>query len=204
MKTLVVALLILPIFAPAQSKLTVYTGANFPSTSVPQTFDDVLGEYWHPAFNVGVSFESPLAEWIAISPLVEYNHYSFNQFHEIIAPPMAKQSSGQASQVLRLLFEIKLFDRASNGNRVYVVTGLGYNIEKLGRIDVLWEGDGGPEYYSVLPFTGKDYWAHSLGIGYQFAIMNPLAIDLCAKYYSNYKDRFDISTNLGVVFAVGQ
>ena len=195
-------LVIFPLSLSAQSKIGAYLGANFPSASDPFATGDVLAEYWHPAISVGAYYEFPLFSWVELSPFIEYNHYIFDEFHNTVTPPEPKESSGQVSRVLRVMGEIRLLDRAANGNSAYLVTGFGYVVEKPGQINVQWVPGSAEESSSTIQFTGKDYWVQSLGIGYQFDVSEYMAVDLCAKYYSNYRDRFAISTNVGIVFSL--
>ncbi len=202
MKRLLFALFLLPLAVSAQSRIAAYLGANFPTASYPFTANDMLPQLWYPGINLAVSYEFPLLNWIELSPLVEYNHYFFHQYRGFISPPEVKQSTGDVSRTLRLMLEIRLVDRASNGDRAYLVTGFGYVVEKLGLVNVQWVPGSSEQSSSTFQFEGKDYWAHSVGMGYQSDISESFAIDVCVKYYTNYRDRFAISTNAGVAYSL--
>lgn len=198
MKSLLFAIFLIPLVVSAQPRIGLYSGANFPAASNPFTTNDMLAELWYPAINLGAYYELPLLNWIEVSPLVEYDHYIFDQYRGFVSPPQMKQSTGNVSRTLRLMLEFRLLD----ADRAYLVTGFGYVAEKLGLVNVQWVPGSSEQSSTTFQFQGKDYWVHSLGMGYQFHVSESVAIDLCAKYYSNYRDRFAISTNAGVVFSL--
>ena len=207
MKSIVTLILILPFLASAQPRIGIYSGVNFPSVSsffVEHGQNEELGDYWYPAINLGVDLEIPLMDWLEISPLFEYNHYLFDQYYPITVgpPPFLKQSSGQVSRIYRLMLEARLVDQSAGGDRLYLVTGLGYIVENIGHVTLTWGDDNTPDYTSEVIIQGKSYWAHSMGVGYQIVLSQSLGIDICAKYYSNYTDRFDVSANLGIAYTL--
>ncbi len=202
MRRFLFLVILIPFGVSAQTRIGAYLGANFPSASEPFTTGDVLADYWHPAINVGAYSEFSVLSWLEVSPLIEYNHYIFDKYQNTTQVYSVKESSGEASRVLRIMIETRLVDHAVNGDRAYLVTGVGYVAEKIGDVNVRWGPESGSESSSSFQFPDRSYWVHSLGIGYQFDVAEVIALDLCAKYYSNYKDRFAISTNVGVVYSL--
>ena len=198
MKGVLFAVLLLPFGVSAQPRIGAYVGASFPSAFNTSKPNDMLPRLWYPGINLGAYYELPLLDWFEVSPLVEYNHYIFDKYTGFLSPPQPQHATGNVSRIFRLMLEFRVLD----SDRAYLVTGFGYVIEKLGLVTVEWVPGSSEQSASTFQFQGKDYWVHSFGIGYQFHVSESLAIDIGAKYYSNYRDRFAISTNAGVVFSL--
>ena len=184
----------------SQSAITIYSGVNYPSRSF--SVDDeseYLNDHWMIGLNLGVSAEYLLTNWFSISPVVEYNHYQFNTYDksEVVLTDNIKSSSGENSHIARFMMEAKLIDSAHDTADVYVSIGGGYIIEKTGSINATVVGYSGSTETQTLRFGGKNYWANSVGLGYRYFLTRRNAVDFCIKYYSNYKDRFHVSMNLG-------
>jgi hypothetical protein len=207
MKTLVALILIVSPLGEAQIKAELFSGVNFPSASIPfgTTHEYVaLHEYWRPASNIGIALQFSMLPWIEVGSVLEYNRYSFKGYFEEmpIESPRVKSSSGEVSQILRASIETTLLGQPDSLFCPYFVTGLAHIVEEIGRIRVNWTQQNGPEYTTQINFDKREYWAHSLGIGFRMSFWRSVGIDVSAKYFSNYNDRLDASLNIGVVIVL--
>jgi len=167
----------------AQPRLGLYTGANFPASTIHfGELDHSWASFWYLGINLGASMAFPVADGFEVGPVFECNHYSFHKYLQITTEAPPWKGSGEASHVYRLGCEAHLFHEKGNHNRIYLTTGLGYMIERKGVLTRTYYG----EYSTHWQLPDKDYWAHSVGLGYQIALSRSLALDLCAKYYANY------------------
>ncbi len=206
MRSLLLGCFLLPVLASAQPQLSIFTGANFPSIELGSGVHDpalALADYWYPGINFGASVQVPLTDWFQVSPLVEYNHYPFQSFSVISmgGPPFFQSASGHPSQVYRLVVEGRFVRHASNGNALYVATGIGYVIRSFGRIDETFASP-----YQVIPWEipADNNWVHSIGLGAAIRLSSLLSLDLAGKSYTDYTGSFDFSINVGVSFDLAQ
>jgi hypothetical protein len=188
--------------ALSQTRITVYTGANFPSIEFPPPrtdFSPVLRNNWYPGINFAVGVQFPILDWLEISPQFEYSQYFFEHPHiETDARyPVSLSVSGQASHAFRFMIEARLYDRSSSAGSPYFSTGLAYALEKLGTITQTWL-----DFQDVVTIRlpGRHFFAHTLGGGGLIRLSDTLFLDLSLKAYTNYDDPWDLSTNLGISF----
>ena len=186
-----------------QTKAILSTGLNFPTDlylfhGIPTSR---IARFWGVGINGGFAFEVNIMGHLAISPSYEYNHYSFNRYYDdtMFWEYTMKSSSGDASHVSRILMEMKLFDKTEGNFKIYLVTGGGYVIERIGLIRVTWSRFSSSEVKSNIQFPSKNYWIHSAGFGFRLNAVSSVDIDCGLKYFSNYSDMFHFSLNIGAV-----
>jgi hypothetical protein len=202
MKSILFVCLLAPLLASSQTRITVHTGANFPSIeflSHTINFRTDLRDDWYPGVNLGVGLQFPILDWLEISPQFEYSHYFYERFYIGTYAQLRSflSASGQPSHAYRFMIEGRLYDRASSAGSVYFSTGLAYVLEKLGTITQTWSDYQEPLMYQP---PGRHFFAHALGLGGLIRLSDALFLELSLKAYTNYDDPWDLSTNLGVSF----
>jgi len=57
------------------------------------------------------------------------------------------------------------------------------------------------EFETERKYNGKNYLVHTLGIGLKFSVYRKISLNIEAKYFTNYKDRFQNSLNIGLLYS---
>jgi len=185
-----------------QPKVVIYSGINSPTQlgSIDET--TYLYPNWNVGINAGFGLEYILTNQLSITPTIEFNYYSFNRYSpEVMIPEnRVEHSTGEASQITRLFVDFKLFDLPDDNFRVYFSSGGGYVIERIGLVRVTWSDLSSSEFNSSIQFPNKNYFVHTLGIGFQLKVLPQIDLDIAWKHYTNYSDRVHYSLNIGAVY----
>jgi opacity protein-like surface antigen len=187
-----------PILATAQPTLNVFSGVNNPSQIWLPVSPRSAGWHWHTAVNLGLGLEFQVREWLAVSPLIEYNYLRFDSYRPTVIsgwPPV--MSTGDASHIYRFLVEGKFFPVPDGRIVPYLSTGMAYVVEDMGEIEVKY---GYESTFRTLSFENESYVAHSLGVGIRTFVGKTVGIDAVYKYFSNYDDISHVSLNFGLLF----
>jgi hypothetical protein len=187
----------------AQTRFLINTGVSVREQAFASLDRANFPDYYSkPGFNLGIGVEHSFFPWLAVSPILEYNHYFFHKYYQLIGfEEQVAGSSGGPMQIIRPSLEVKYLYGSNRPSGDYISTGVGYTIEKLSDINVLYSYLGGPVYSrGAIRQANTYYWAHSMGLGYRGVVSRILDWDVCLKYYSNYRGRFHLSFNMGVVY----
>jgi len=211
--SLACALLCGSLSAQCQTDVVLSGGMNFPSL----TFDYSrpawpLAEFWVPGFSVGASVETHLSRVITFVSSVEYASYSWKDvtIPSWNPPPWSsiafypQPGPGAASRMYRFFADVRLYVFSKERIGIFISTGGGYVIEKLGSFDTLpWVSIMDLAYGSThIEYPVAYYWAHDMGVGTHFFVSGDVGLDFVAKYFSNYTDRFHTSLSLGVFYRI--
>jgi hypothetical protein len=206
MRRFLFVFVVFPIMASAQSQISLYTGTNLPYVWGADLGDvesgDLRGQ-WFPAINLGGSLQFPLWDWLEVSPGLEYDLYLFRSYKQytVSSPGILAGSSGHSSYALRLTVDARFIDNASGPTRYYALIGLGYEVKKFGSIDLTWSS---PEASTHVEFQNYHGWVQTLGIGIQQSLSEFYSFDISVKGYSNYRNPFDLSLNVGVTYRLSR
>jgi hypothetical protein len=193
-------------FASALSQPTIEVLAGmhypvgFPKVSGINTFED----YWKPSLNFGVRANIQLTKSINFSPSMFYNHYLYHgyyydgpHFEEVFVA-----SSGESSDVFRIMVELQLIAHSANLVRPYFEIGSGYVVEKQGIIHGKMEYLGRFEYSKDIDGLNVNYFVYNIGVGGIVSLSNDFCLDVSAKYHSNTTDRFYLLYNLSIAYKI--
>ena len=190
----------------AQSYFLVYSGINSPSAVLPNESSGFLNFNWDKGINLGVSIYFKITNNIYFSPNFEYNYYKYDSFNEpLITIPEVnlKAAEGEDSHIYRISLETRYITPKQVKPQLYLLTGFGYVFEDIGNIRLHWESMFDPdcEFETERKYNGKNYLVHTLGIGLKISVYRKIALNIEAKYFTNYKDRFQNSLNIGLLYS---
>ena len=159
--------------------------------------------HWLPALNLGGSIQFGVADWIDVAPSVEYNHFLFDSFHQLIYAEshFLKGSAGGSSHALRLAIDVRFIDRSSATTSFYFFTGLGYIAQWFGEVTLTWSD---PDSESRLAYDSEYSWVHTIGGGLQYRLSQRYSLDGSIKCFAKYHNPMDMSVNIGVSYQLGE
>ncbi len=221
--------------AISQSTLILYTGLNTPRASnlnreniimankMNQENAWLLGNIWNKGINLGITGDYQIIQGIYFTSSFEYTTYSFSGFNDSLKTygyypsylnglhftlePYSPNSSGSISRINNLSIGVKFIQNIGGPIDIYLKTGAGYFIEKLGDIRIPAKGGqmvGNGFITKSLTFhysfPKKYYWMHNLSAGTQISIFGNYGIDLSVNYNSNYSNKFILAYNFGLTY----
>ena len=192
------------ISALSQPTIEVLAGIHYPVGYNKDSGINTFEDYWNPSLNVGVRANIQLAKSINLSPSMFYNHYLYHgyyydgpHFEEVFIA-----SSGERSDVFRIMAELQLIDHSVHVVRPYIEIGSGYVIEKQGIIHGKMEYLGSFEYSKDIGGLHTNYFVYNIGVGSLVTLTNIFYLDVSVKYYSNTTDRFYLLYNLSIAYKI--
>ena len=188
----------------SQPMIEVFTGINYPVIVNQDIRYNYLEKFWKPSLGIGFRSDIQLTESINLSPSVSYNHYLYNGYYHEGAQieEVFVASSGESSDVLRILADLRLIDRSEQFLNPYIEIGVGYVYENIGSIHGRMEYLGQLEYQTDLKSYSKNYFTYTVSAGGLISLSSYFRLDLSAKYYSNIKDRAYLLLNLGIAYKI--
>ena len=187
---------------PAYAQLNVsgFVGINPNNTNF-------LDLYWKPGIICGAGSEVFVSPSIALSPSVEYAHYTFDNYevyHEVSVPEVHIISViGEPLNLWRLFLEAKFFGNLTTTIPVYFTTGFGYVNRDVGVIHRTFKDMNEPNLFTeTIEFENSTLLVHTLGIGLRWRILPYLFLDLKGQYFTNYNDRMYTAIKCGLVYTV--
>ncbi len=196
----------------AQINLVAHTGLSVPFSSLVNSIQPAfLDSYWSNGINTSFDFEYCITKNIWLAPCIEREFYRWNNFNYYGPLPTEDyigSAQGENSNVYRAMLEAKIL--ASHkfitfNAELYFTIGLGYTIEKIGRIKAnIIDFINGPSYGHIwnISYPNRSYWNNSLGVGTRTIIFGPIALDINAKYFTDYAERFYVSYNVGIAYSI--
>ena len=195
---------LLPCSLLAQTEAWLSVGRTGPSSSFyaidKSTF---LAFSWARGITIAGGMSFALTPSISISPEFNYGYFRWDNFNyrgAWIPEYSLRSSTGEDSHIYRVLVNARLSVRSSNPLRIFVLTGVGYTIEKIGKIQAIVDDMNGPSFLWEVQYKGESFLTHSLGTGLRFDVIDPIAIDFSAKYFTEYTKRFHTSVNAGLIY----
>jgi hypothetical protein len=138
--------------------------------------------------------------------VIEYSHYSFDQFRYVgAAPPEFRlgPSHGEDSHCYRAMLEGVYAVRLSRYFTPVITTGVGYAEERNGDVWFTLVDDlNGTQIESHNPSRFKAFVFHSIGIGIQSYLAPFFGIELSVKNLTNYADRSHQSLGLALILGI--
>ena len=190
--------------ALSQPTIEVLAGIHYPVGYNKDSGINTFEDYWNPSLNVGVRANIQLAKSINFSPSMFYNHYLYHgyyydghHFEEVFVA-----SSGESSDVFRIMAELQLIDHSAHLVRPYIEIGSGYVVEKQGIIHGKMEYLGSFEYSKDIGSLHTNYFVYNIGVGAMVSLSSDFCLDISAKYYSNITDRFYLLYNLSIAYKI--
>jgi hypothetical protein len=202
--SIIVSALLFNVSTLSQPTIEVLGGIHIPVGLHKDLLYNFLEDYWKPSLNLGVRTNIPLANIVNLSPSVSYNYYLFNKYYHQGASIEEEfvASSGESSEVFRMILELQLIGPSVHLLRPYIEIGGGYIYEKVGTIHGRMEYLGSVEYPKDIGGSNENYFAYTIGLGSLVSLSTDFYIDISAKYYSNTTDRSYILYSLGISYKI--
>ena len=203
------ALISLAYPAPGQTDIVLSGGLNFPSMNFEHDSPPwPLAQFWDPGYSIAASVETHLSRAIAFVPSFEYARYPWRDMTTPGWAPTYLQpmGAGEPSRLYRMSVAARLYVFSTERLGVFLSTGAGYVIEKLGPYrlapwnDVAFVGD----LSGIVQYPDRYYWVHAVSGGAHFLISGDVGLDIAGEYFSNYTDRFHTSLILGVFYRIAE
>ena len=198
-------IILFPCFLFAQTEIWVSVGRTGPSSSFYSIDKSAfLDLYWAKGVSVAGGLHFALTNSLWLSPEINYAYFrwdNFNFYGVMIPEQTIRSASGNNSNIYRFMLNARLYARSSSFIRFYILTGIGYTIEKIGKIQALVEDMNGPSFIWDIQYRGRSYPTHSLGLGFRLEVIDPMSIDVTARYFTDYSKRFHTSVNLGLIYS---
>ena len=203
MKTTLLILFLLPGSLLAQTFITIQGGSNFRSGPFSLEPNIDFTNLWKSSTTAIGAVDFILKRPFAISGSFEYDNYPFEGkpiWLVTIPEYQLKSYSGSTSRIYRFTIEGKLRPPTVGHLSLYLVSGVSYIIEHIGELSYIEGEPNGPDYHYSYPNQSSDYWAHTLGFGFQYSFSEQLGVDFTAKYFSNYSTHFHKLAALGLFY----
>ncbi len=155
--------------------------------------------------NLGGAFELELSKAVRLTSTIEYSRYPFDFFEaESSDGGFVLAAKAEPSRVYRFLIAVKYFTPTPDGSksRPFLLSGVGYMVEKIGRIEAVWVEPGHPLASRRFTFPGKRFLVHTVGFGLRWRLSDEFGLDLEGKFFTDYKSRLQNSWNVGLVFVL--
>jgi hypothetical protein len=211
MKGLAVVIALLSPPAIAQMNIAAHLGLSGPVPGLAKSSQSsFLDRYWSEGIDVSLDGEYRLSDKVWVACCAQYTYYRWDNFKYSgawIPEWRIRSSSGQDSKIYRAALEMRLLASRKflvfDAN-LYLITGVGYAIENIGRIRAIIDDMNGPGFILDVGYPNRSYWNHSLGIGVRANIFGSIAMDLTAKYFTDYSERFYTAYTGGIAYAIGR
>ena len=193
-----------PCFVLAQTEAWMSVGQTGPGSFYSYDQSAFLDLYWAKGISIASGLHFGITKSIWLSPEIDYAYYRWDNFnfHGVMIPEQTiRSASGENSNIYRVMINARFYARSSSFIRFYVLTGLGYTIEKIGKIRALIEDMNGPSFIWEVQYRGRSYLTHTLGAGFRLDVIEPVSVDFTAKYFTDYSKRFHTSINIGLIYS---
>jgi hypothetical protein len=211
MKRLIFAFILFSSSMMAQINVVVHTGLDIISPSLAKSYQSTfLDNYWSNGINASFAVEYGLTRNIWIAPYFDYTYFRWDNYNysgPMIPEEHIRSAQGENSHIYRLMLEARFLASREFiiiNAELYFTTGLGYTIEKIGRIQTIIDDMNGPSFVQESGLPNRSYWIHSVGVGTRANIVGPISLDITAKYFTDYSERFYASYNIGIAYSIGQ
>ena len=205
MKTLIILLVFFSASLSAQTEAWIHVGLGSPAADFPYDKSQFLNLYWKNGLNFGAGVQVAATRRLWIAPSIEYTYYRWDNFNfrgPMIPELSIRSANGHNSHLYRFLIEVRYYAQTASILQLFVTTGAGYTIEKIGAIQATVDDMNNGAFTWNVQYPGRSYFTHNLGIGLRLNVIAPLAVDLTAKYFSDYSQRFHTSINAGLLCAI--
>jgi len=203
------ALISLAYPAPGQTDIVLSGGLNFPSMNFEHDSPPwPLALDWNTGYSIGVSVETHLSRVISLVPSLEYAHYPWKDDWTPGWGPayLSPVETGEPSRLYHMTLDARLYLFGGTSDGVFLSTGAGYVIEKLGRssyspaqhIEFVMDQSG------MYRYPDRYYWIHTMGLGMHVLLSGNVGMEFTGEYFSNYTDRFHTSVHLGLSYRIVQ
>jgi hypothetical protein len=200
-----ILLFLIPFALPlsAQTVITVQGGSNFRTEPLSLEQNTSLIDPWKSSTTAIAAVDIILKRTFALSAGLEYDNYPFGSYpaHDITIPEYKLiSSSGDATKIYRASIEGKLRLPPIGHFSLYFDSGVSYITEDIGKLNYTYSELDGPDHEIIHSSQLNNYWAHTLGVGFQYSFSEHYGIVLTTKYFSNYSTHFQTLVAFGLFY----
>ena len=203
MKTTLLFLISFAIPLSAQTVIEVQGGSNFRTEPFSLEQNTLLIDSWKSSTTAIAAIDIILNKPFAVSANLEYDNYPFDGYpaHDITIPEYTlKSSSGDATRIYRASIEGKLLLPSIGHFTLSFVSGISFITEDIGKLSFT-EGElNGPDHEIVHASQSNNYWAHTLGVEFQYSLSEHYGVELTTKHFSNYSTHFQTLAAFGLFY----